>query len=292
MLLAVLLHAFGCWTQPSAYADDLTLYFFKSRGLDWSTPSTILGSVIKNYLLQDDYIIGHATIEVKCSPEGGGEHFHTGMSFKHFNVFKDELFNKGAGVSVLLSPVEGAVEKSKTIARYLREDAPSGRVSFVRFLINPKTCVRLTEYYHQYQERGIGKWYGLPQRPRYGEGSGCSAFAVSFLELAGLMKPEYSRDWSYHIRVPKKWMGPPFNSEKVSPWHLWWSAKRWAKATEPHEELFFWEPDKMAEWVKHKHAQAVYHPELGLKPLHWGKSKGVLIDAHDVATPVDPIWKY
>ena len=43
------------------------------------------------------------------------------------------------------------------------------------------------EYFHEYRDRGYAQNYGLPLRPRYGEGAGCSAFAVSFLDVAGLL---------------------------------------------------------------------------------------------------------
>ncbi|MCM0605840.1 MAG: hypothetical protein KA715_07085 [Xanthomonadaceae bacterium] len=271
-----------------ARADDLTLYFFPSQGINWKSPSTLLGSVAKNLLMGDEYLIGHVTIEVKCDADN--IRFHAGMSFGDFDESKDLILKQGAGVSVLLVPMKGRLEKSRSIERYLREDAEYGEMSFLRTFISRSTCQRLAQYYSEYVERNYGAFYGLKLRPRYGEGSGCSAFGMSFLELAGLLDPEFETAVRRRVLVPESWMGYPLTDKMVRVYDLWKQAKQWATESEPNIELNFWDPDLMYSWVHRKISEIERGGERRMSLAKWGASRGLLWDRRDVPTPSGPIW--
>lgn len=273
-----------------ARADDLTLYFFPSRGISWKSPSTLLASVAKNFVLGDEYLIGHVTVELKC--ESSGKRIHTGMTFGDFSQTKDLILKDGSGVSVLLTPMKGQLERPVYIERYLREDADAGRLSFMRYLISPSTCERLAQYYEEYKERNLGAHYGLSLRPRYGEGAGCSAFAMSFLELGGLVDSEFNSFVERQVLVPESWMGVPLRNKKVSAYDLWQHANRWASTHEPHVKLNFWDPDLMHVYVHTKIAEVRRGGEKNMQIQRWSNSWGIVQDKRDVATPTDPIWLY
>ena len=52
-------------------------------------------------------------------------------------------------------------------------------------LVSEETEQRLRTFLTELHARGYDQTYGGPHRPRYGEGSGCSARGCAMLELAG-----------------------------------------------------------------------------------------------------------
>lgn len=182
----------------SALADSaniLTLFFIPSpTKLKWESPKVLTESVLKNeiinFLFSKTHSIGHANIEVKCKVQGKTVSFLTGMTGAENREVMDVLLKKKIGMGILLHTFKGHLDELPLIQKDFKQRFKNGKISYIRFLISEETCTRLNEYYVEYQRLGLQNSYGLSNRPLYKEGAGCSAFAASFVEVAGLFLPE------------------------------------------------------------------------------------------------------
>ncbi len=274
------------WTCGAALASsqELTLYFLPSPvGLDWSSPKGLVWSALKNRLKDSNRFIGHVFVEYKC--QQGSE--LTAMTAKTFDYFQQIVF-EGRGLGVLYHSFEGRLETKEELAPELKKLLDEGKVSFARFTLNEGHCERLTTYLREYRGHRVERHYGLVHRPLYGEGSGCSAFGASFLEVAGLLDQDLVEGWSNYIRVPLDLAGPPLTDQTVSIYRLLFSANSWGIEGAPHRVLTFWDPDRMDKWVKEKLTRPL---PLGMRPLVIGKSKGVVLDRKLRPAPTHVIWR-
>src|SRR5690606_26051979 len=101
--------------------------------------------------------------------------------------------------------------------------------------------------------RGYGKMYsGLQADPLKGEGSGCSAFAVSFMRVGGLMAP-FTEEWKETVDVPLYLVGGPMTGRKVSIVKVLRSFRaKWSNKV-PHYHLVAWNPEAMHRWLLRTH---------------------------------------
>ena len=232
-----------------AYANTLTIYMFPSPyGISWKSPGELVTTTIRNQLPKMNRKIGHAAVEIDCPSLE--RHIFAGMrDISDANatfMLKEQL-----GMGVLFYNFAGMLENQDELAADLEDKYKSGRLSYLVYQINSPMCERLVKYYDQYRERGYDKFYGLPNRPRYGEGGGCTAFAKSFLEVAGFLTTEHKRNWLKTLRVPLRYIGKPVTNKKIRIIDLVPLLTRsdWAKQEEPHQTINLWDPDSMHRWV-------------------------------------------
>ena len=288
--------AFGLFALSlPARSDELTVYFIPSpAGIDWSTPGSMVKDVLKSQVGGKAHSIGHVNIRIDCPTLGRTA--LTGMTSEGNTEERELLFERGYGLGILFHTFLGRLDRENEIEPDLLAMARERRLTSVRFAISTPTCARLLEYLDGFIARGDYLKYGLPNRPRYGEGAGCSAYGASFIEIAGLMNDEFRVLWTQNKRVPEILAGGPMTGERVSVLDLLDQRKnaRWAL---PHLEkgwdLFFWDPDRMDTWVRDTWERESrtpvsvrrYRPEI-----HLG-GPSLFIDARRVPTPRDPIWK-
>jgi len=291
--------AFALALAPvAAHADSITIYAVKSpHGLSWKSPRSLLMSTARNTLSTGKYVrrIGHVFVELET--EKGD--VLTGMTNVSRSDENKAIFKKQEGLGVLLTDFPGALEKAPDLRAELAARYQSGKLSYAKFQISSETGARLRTYLEQYKARGEDKhYYGGSDEPRKGKGAGCSAFGVSFLELAGLLPGSLKDAWLEKVNLPSALVGPYKKGkggdavEKVSPLKLIFSPKaaRWAKADEPHTRLDIYEPQKIADWMEAMHTAAAAGSVPGVKAVSRGQAHGIEVDARDVPTPTDPIW--
>jgi len=266
--------------------NHLTLYFIPSPiGIDWSTPANLAWSALKNRLSFQSRFMGHVFIEVQC----GDQRDMAGMASGRFDYI-NQVVIEGRGLGVLYHSFVGRIEDPKEIEKEIQELAQSGeRLNFAKFILNQGQCQRAMTYMKEYREKNLGKYYGLVNRPLYGEGSGCSAYGASFLEVTGLLDEEIKKFWSNSVRIPVEFAGPPLRKEKVNILSLMFNAGRWALEKEPHHLLTFWSPDQMYQWVQHKIEKATQDKTYMVNNLQ--SAKGVVYDKSHLESPAGPIWK-
>ena len=278
LILLLSLLTSNLWASPSPH---LTLYFIPSPGgIDWSSPANLAWSALSNRLSFKSRFMGHVFVEMQC----GEKKELTGMVGKNFDYLR-QLLIENRGLGILYHSFEGALEDQAEIEKELAELSQTGeRLNFVRFKINDKQCQRLSTYLSEYRSKNVGRFYGLANRPLYGEGAGCSAFGVSFIDVLGLLDQDFKDAWSQTVNIPLEFAGPPLKDQGVNLVKLMLNAGSWAKDSGPHQKLTFWDPDRMYKWVN----------EQGLKigtVIELGKSKGIELDRSYLPAPEGPIWQ-
>lgn len=271
---------------PKTHTHDLTLFFYPSPGMDWSSPASLMKSTVKNKLIKrKPRSIGHVSIMLR-TPDSIQI---TGMTQLDKQEGRNEVLFRGFGLGILTHTFKGELETTEHLAPELVERAKQdGILSYLRFDISAETMMRLKRYLKEYSDSGAGNQYGMKPRPLYGEGSGCSAFAASFLENAGLMTDDLRSAWTRSFRIPEKYLGGPHHQKHVPIWKLLF-ARSWAPHDEPHEEGFFWDPDLMHDWLLKKFARERLQPSGNCQLEYWHRSIGISIDARSVATPTGPV---
>jgi hypothetical protein len=262
--------------------NHLTLYFVPSpKGMDWSSPANLAWSAIKNKVSMKSRFMGHVFVEFQC----GDKREITGMVGKNFD-YLTQLIIHGRGLGILFHSFDGELERQAEIDAELADYFKTGYVNFSRFLLNDGQCKRIGEYLQVYREKNVGRYYGLANRPRYGEGSGCSAFGASFLDVAGLLDQEITDAWSHSVNIPMKYAGPPLRDESVNLLSLMWNASSWAAEKDEHKKIFFWDPDRMFKWTNER----IKAKDPRYKVLAIEKTQGLLIDKSHLPAPLGPIW--
>lgn len=276
----------------SVSADELTLSFIRSPlGINWANPNTMAVSTIKNSLVpmsKRAFSISHVFVDLKC--DSIGYQRKAGMT-STTDEDRDLIMKKGYGFGVIFHTYPGKLENDSEIQKDLKSYEGSRRVAQLNLKINPLTCVRLKNYLEEYEAYGFGSMYsGLQARPRKGEGAGCSAFAVSFLEIAGLMQEEWKEEWMNTIHVPTRLIGGPLtgrfvNVSKIAlnPFLTWNSRK-------PHIYLEAWNPEKMWKWTRDTWAKKSKFS--GWKKSRIGKTRIISKDMSFYPIPDDPIWQF
>jgi hypothetical protein len=277
-------------------AYSLTLHIYPSPyGVDWTSPRSLTRSVFKNAISGKPRMIGHVSIQL----EGPGETDMAGMSSTDLNRSRRLILIDGMGLGVLYHRYPGLVEDAAKLNPEIEDRMQKGNFSFVRFEISKESFERVKQYLREYREKNIGRYYGLPFRPRYGEGAGCSAFAASILEVAGVMNEEFRKQWSGQVRLPEEFVGEPGKGKrKVGVWKLLLPTRknaRWAHANEEGRDMFFWDPDMMHAWVMKtwdalQQSQNQNQKQNQMRTMTEQNSKGILVDSSKNAPTSEPIW--
>jgi hypothetical protein len=287
---------------PLARADELTLYIYPApMGINWSSPQSLAWSALANNLaidneLQNIHSIGHMNFDLSCGRSGdlpGGARFVTGQTNSDDSEMNNNIFLNAFGLGVFLASYSGRWETMGEIEADLPVRFKRGSIAFTSFQISPKTCARVVSYLEQYKLRGYDRIYGgLEQRPRYGEGGGCSAFAESVLEIAGLMAPEWKSYWSHFLYVPDDLIGGPMTGNGVSPFDLLFglNSLAWNPSQKNSYSLSFFDPYYAYYWVEYGWRRKLKLTGMSYRPVTRGNARGLAIDATQVPTPTDPFW--
>jgi hypothetical protein len=264
------------------FANELTLYVIPSPlGIDWSSPKTLFITAAKNKLSFKPHFMGHMWMELKC----GAETELTGMIGDRPDFINQVVF-QGRGLGVLFYSFPGRLETKADIEQEREKYFKEGGMNFVRFSLNEGQCKRASQYISEYRKNNVGRHYGLVNRPRHGEGAGCSAFAVSFPDVLSVLDQDMKEGWSDQVNIPLELAGPPVKEETVSVFKLF-GAERWATGEEKHEVLRFWNPDKIHSWINAKIAK----PMNGYSVTKIQNVSGVVFDKAYLPVPVEPIWQ-
>lgn len=277
LFLALLLLTSEAWSK-----EELTLYFIPSPlGLDWSSPKNLAFTALKNRLSLKPRFIGHVFVELSC----GNETELTGMVGKNFD-YLNQLLIEQKGLGILYHSFEGKLEDKADVDKELADYFKTGHANFLTVKLNPSQCKRAKTYLTEYREKDVGRHYGLANRPRFGEGAGCSAFGTSFLDVLGILDEEMRLSWSQTVNIPLQYAGRPLREESINLLSLMLNAGEWAKEDESHQKLTYWNPDRMHKWVQDKYALNNANYQRVAKD----KSIGVFIDKSHLPAPEEPIW--
>lgn len=287
------------------FASTLTLYAIPApsstlnpSGLTWDSPGNLTRQVLFNEagasLFDVTHTIGHAGVRVDCAATETrpAERFVGGMTNANDGDLRALILDEQVGLGVMFDDVPGKVESEASLQATLDDREKNGRMAFVRFGIASDVCHALLDYERAYEQLGIGQRYGLAARPLHKEGAGCSAFAMSFLELANLIEPRFRESWSFQVRVPM-WTQPVVGSPeplvggrrnpgvKVPVSRIATLTRGWASPDEDGIDLFGWDPTRMFTWIDAVAARA--QTDGSEKVEVRGKTRGLVLDRSGVA---------
>jgi hypothetical protein len=279
----------------------LTVYLIPSKAkYDWSSPSTLYHSYMKNYirniLKKEKYLLGHAFLELQTDSDPGN--IMTGMRSTNREQQKNLVLEEKYGLSILGAGLEGRLQEKDELQQQIEKySRRKGKLTFMRFLISDEAAEKMTEFFQSYRRRldSIGPQicYGGAFWPRYyGEGSGCSALVVSFMEVAGLMTEEFMH-WIVEINIPMDLIGGPYNHEKEVEFKAIKDYTSWSDpGTRIHldyEPFRIYDPTLMAEWVDEVLHSPQKAGDMVTVPVTLRKAKGLEIDARQVPVPQEPV---
>lgn len=286
------------FTLPVMAMNTFTIYAFKSSvGVNWKSPKALAASVVKNealsYLNGNDRLLGHVSIKLKC----GERELVTAMTSRAGET-KRAVLNEHSGLGVLFHIFPGELESAAELKPEIAKKRKKGRVHSVTYLISDSACEAMFDHYENFVRSGGQHNYGFPLDTLNGEGGGCSAFGVSFLQKAGIADAAHLKAWSGSVWVPQKYIGPhndkkytdagqePYeNSEggddvKLIPLLLKPVKTKWARPNEPGARyLEFFDPDTMFDWVKAKARN--WTPKADYQRRKFGKSYDLVFDFRD-----------
>lgn len=292
------LSLFSSLFLSTAFADEITLYFIHSPlELDWSTPQTISATALKNGVipkrLGGRYSIGHVYQEINCPSIG--VHEFTGQT-SSTDVDTERVLKLGWALGAMVATEPGMLDSTEYVKEALKPLYKNGRVAMLKISVNENTCARVVDYLNEYRALGLDKIYaGLHARPLYKEGSGCSAFGASFLEVGGLLLPDQYQAWTKHLGVPFKYIGGPRTGKKINILQMLTTVNsQWTEQGDPNGLwVDFYDPSLMNHWVKQTHQKI----RRGHSPYNFateafvrGNALGVHFDMTDFPTPSGPVF--
>lgn len=281
---------------PFPNENELILYTIPSpREISWDSPRKLVGSVLSNTALAQHgkdgtHSIGHVFIGLNVN----GRKLLAGMTSEGNAEGLEMVTQRGYGLGSMGADMHGKLQSSAELEAEVRVLCKDKGFGYLRYKLSPPLAQRLLTYFDEYCERGCDKHYGGFNRPRYGEGGGCSAFGVSFLDVAGLLEQEHREKWTVDVRIPEHLYGGPYTGKHVSLAHLAALgplAHNWAKAKEAHVRCFMWEPTLMYRWIVKKRKELQDVKEGPVSNEQAGCALGLVVDARGRAVPTEPIWK-
>lgn len=234
----------------------LRLYFFPSHpvAMNWTSPRSLLESSMDGIVSNPNHPISHANVEIHClNSETRQTDYHVmaGASSENSNHSARLLLREKVGFSILERSWPGAYENLEEIAESFESRiAAKDPISAVTYLVSESTCRRLQMYHDAMMANPAPTYYGFSARPRFNEGGGCSAFAASFAEVAGIVDASLYYRWTQMQRVPLKLMAG-YGVDKITVMEVQESphSARWSMDNEPHMLLEVYDPDQMHRWV-------------------------------------------
>ncbi|MCO4753734.1 MAG: hypothetical protein KC478_04595 [Bacteriovoracaceae bacterium] len=259
----------------TAYAESsyVRLYNFKSPyGVDWESPRSLFFSVAKNLVAHklgfrnNSKEIGHNAIELSCrNRDGTKKSLFTGMA-SHASTTEalDLLFLKNSGLGVLLHRYKGRHETHEDLESVIKKGVSNGDINSITYLIDDSKCSDLLKHNERWVQNKAYLNYGLQERPETYTGSGCSAYAMSFIKDFKIANEKQYNSWLKTIYIDKELIGPhnrqAYTQDKQGLYEVIDGngpsifrlilQSRWASPfNKAALKLNFWSPDAMYDWV-------------------------------------------
>ncbi len=282
------------------WADEnlLRLYFMPSAPtkIEWDSPKNLLDSTISAVFNNRNHAISHVNVEIKCA--NPAYHALAGAVSQDRSHSSKLLFEEKIGFSIMATAWPGRLENLSEIHHSLEyRGQRKDMLSALTIKISAKTCARLAAYHEATVQSPHPRFYGFAARPRRHEGAGCSAFAASFLEVAGLLTPKIHEAWLRSVKVPRSLMTVLGSQSALSVNEILAhpDAHSWVSGPESHMNLSVYDPDLMHKWVDNlindSAMRTKFNAEVDttLNP-HYAHIQALTINAETTATPEEPIF--
>jgi hypothetical protein len=274
-----------------AHGQELTIYVIPPHvAMDWRSPRLLLASYLDNLAAKNKYHkyrhpLGHVLVELRDT------NFHTivGVTARSRVDLTFKVIVKGYGLGIFFSKLPGRMQDEAENKKEILKRSANGDIAFIKFKLNRMAFERLKQYLEEYRSSGYGNIYNGDNTPREGTGSGCSAFGISFIELAGLLPEEVLIKWMVHKTVPEKLIGGPEGNYRWVGLYKVAARKTWADSSKhKYRSITYFEPGLMHAWILSMWNNS--NNSSGFTPELMASAKGISIDCSKYNVPTDPIW--
>ncbi|MBW6459091.1 MAG: hypothetical protein K0B08_00825 [Bacteroidales bacterium] len=286
--------------EEGAYVDslhELTIYVIPSVvKYKWDSPRSLYRSYFRNIkrslFNNHRYLLGHAFIELR-SPLIPGK-LLTGMSASSRQEQRQNVLKEYYGMAILGAVLQGRLETMEELREKKEKYARRGDLAFIRVWVNEAAAARILDYFDAYHSIFGNDTPGLPSYggafwPRYeGEGAGCSAFAVSFFDIAGVLR-QYFDEWKIEIGIPMEIIGGPYNDyhkvriRDVKRYKSWSDGNGETHIT--YEPFEIYDPTLMFEWIHNTWNIYRQLDNPAIRPVIENDVYGLIFDARDIPVP-------
>ena len=288
-------------SEPVISGDySVTLYAIPATTqIDFSTPRrmawTAFGNAMTMHFSQRKNAMGHVFIELT----GPDKQIFTGSTKRRLFASGRQEILDGYGLGILFRGIEGKVEFGNIVIKDLPTHYHNGDIAFLKAHISEDNYTRLIYYLEEYQRRGYDTIYNGLNKPREGLGAGCTAFGLSFFEVAGILHPSWQEAWTVDVRVPYRLIGGPITGQFVSLEEVF-TARWWADEDEPHKIFSIVDPYLIYDWIHdvwHKlmtetkgDFSELREEDSQAMPVLRVKAKGLVFDFSSSAVPDEPVF--
>jgi len=158
--------------------------------------------------------LGHGMIHFSCAnPSGSTVDEWSGYSGNFKAEGNDLVVKQKTGLAVLFHKFSAHFQESDVVEKYMEMTRKAKkRPRFIRFNVTARQCAAMTCHLNRFKssfadpEREKNMKYGFTVDPNTYEGGGCTSYATSFIERAGLYHPIFDR-WKRHLTVSEAFIG-------------------------------------------------------------------------------------
>lgn len=200
----------------------LTIFVMKSiKPILWESPAALVKSTTKGYkaklLHHRQYLLGHLVARLE-SPLVGGS-MYTAMISTSMKEKRELMLKEKIGLGILGVAMGGKLDSESDIKKDIKLFSRLGKLAYVKYHINEEAAHKIVHFMEGFNRSDEGKppasnYYGGAFWPRYqNEGSGCSAYGMSMVDIAGIIGDEHE-DWKVEVNIPMELVGGELNHDK------------------------------------------------------------------------------
>lgn len=261
----------------NGYENQLIIYSVNPpMPINWKSPKSAFRSLARNSFISEGYtvqethfdgevmtrkqkikthFIGHMFLKLNCV---GYPAVLTGMTSPGYEEVKG-LMLQGKSFSQIISTTKGHFNSAEELQEEI--DIRSEKVGNLHYMginLKPGSCEELLKYLTEFRSCGLNQRYGgLDAQPNKGEGAGCSAFVMSFLQRLNILpmmdnmsSDQFGSEFVRTINIPKTMLKTEESKPKVGAWGLLRGNKiPWAKEGMGRKTVFF-DPELFSGWIK------------------------------------------
>jgi hypothetical protein len=303
MFFASLISAAQSNANDTINNHELTIYVIKSVGpIDWESPSALYHSYkdayISHIFRKRMSLTGH--LFVKLSSPLLEEPLYAGMCQTSRRERRRYVLNEKIGLGVLMVSMKAKLENSDDIIPKIDYFTRKNELASITYYINETAAKRLIEFYRNFtsrSENGItaSDYYGGAFWPRFeNEGSGCSAFGISMLDLVGIKEKE-TENWKKTVNIPMELIGGEVNNNQKIKSRKIKRTKQWdeGKGIENVDFIHFsiYDPSLIYQWINEQRNMPENLRAPGYLPSEDSTIPGLTADRRQVEiNPEEPIF--
>lgn len=237
----------------SAYGAEMTLYAINSPvTLNWETPRSLLLSTVRSSVNpsrqgHSNHTIGHAYLGFKCE---GEEEVLSGMTSGKGFSSRNNLFNEKHGLSVILQDNPGHFQLTEEVKKDVEFFSRiSNRMMVMKMDITEEQCQKMKSWHEEFKNRPVHIYGGIGRRPLTGEGSGCTAYTMSYLEAAQVDYDFFNNLFEQTIFIPNELLGGDFGDRIVPLKAIMGNTKKLGVKADDTLEVKLYDPNRMYSWI-------------------------------------------